>query len=331
MASYVEELIKKWADDEMTAVNLRVVHLEERLFKSYEPNKFFKGEFWERCDEWLRNVPTDEAQKTLYRLLTQIFYVGPSEFEELFRCAYDGPIARWLVDREKIDICAVNAQQLLIKAVEDTWFCPVTDSFRINSFFHINNLPSNSDYRPDWCSLYALGDVYKIRNYCLTKNIKRLVLLEDFVGGGSQSEDAVRFAATHVDNLEVLFVPMIICPDGADRARRLEHELNARRPGSLRFDPVLELPKQAFFTDSESSLPISETNALRELIKNTYPAVSGGATIGKPYHMYGFPQHRPTGGLVVMFTNTPDNTLPLIHWRPPIGSWQPVFPRHSRV
>ena len=157
------------------------------------------------------------------------------------------------------------------------------------------------------------------------------MLLEDFVGGGSQSLAAVKFASTHIDDLEVLFVPMIICPDGAENARLLEGQLNASRPGSLSFDPVLELPKLAFFTPTDSSFSVAETTALRDLITATYSMVSGGVVNGKPYHGYGFPPNKPTGGLVVMFTNTPDNTLPLIHWRPANAAWQPVFPRHSRV
>ncbi|WAT84022.1 hypothetical protein [Delftia acidovorans] len=331
MTKYIEGLIKSWADDEMNHINLKINHLEGRLFKTYEPNKFVNGEFWDRCDAWLSSATSDEHKKTLYRLLTQIFYVGPIEFEELFRCAYDGPIARWLIDREQIDICAENAQQRLIEAVEKTWFCPITDSFRINSFFHINNLPANANLRPDWCSLRSLGDIYKVKNYCKNQNVKRLVLLEDFVGGGSQSLAAVKFAATHIEGLEVLFVPMIICPDGAVKARLLEDEVNLRRNYSLRFDPVLELNKPAFFTETDSSLPERDTEALRDLIKSSYDLVSGGVKRGEPYHMYGFPPKRPTGGLVVMYTNTPNNTLPLIHWRPKSESWQPVFPRHSRV
>ena len=52
----------------------------------------------------------------------------------------------------------------------------------------------------------------------------------------------------------------------------------------------------------------------------------GGA---KPYSPFGFPHHAPTGGMVVMQGNTPDNSLPLIHWRS--SKWCPIFPRHSRV
>lgn len=316
----------------MTHVNLTVQHLEKWLFKSYEPNKFVEGEFWNRCEQWLRNIDDTDARKTLYRLLTQIFYIGPAEFEELYRCAYDGPIAKWLIDKESVDVFSDNAQQQLVAAVEETWICPVTDSLRINSFFHINNLPAGANLRPDWCSLLELGDEGKIRDYCNKRGISRLVLLEDFVGGGSQSIQAVEFAAKNCGSLEVLFVPLIICPDGADAFRILENRMNSDRAGSLRVDPVLELTADAFFTEHDSSLTASETDSLRAVIDTTYQAVSSGA-IGnaKPYHRYGYPQHCPTGGLVVMFTNTPDNTLPLIHWRPKSGSWNPVFPRHSRV
>lgn len=332
MPNYIEQLVKDWADDEMTAVNLKVDHLEKRLFKSYEPNKFIDGEFWARCEEWLKNVNTDEEKKALFRLLTQLFYVGPSEFEELFRCAYDGPIARWLAEKKQIDVCAPGAQQALCDAAEQTWFCPVTDSFRINSFFHVNNLPANANLRPDWCSLHRLADIDKLKQYCSNEGIHRLVLLEDFVGGGSQSLGAVEFAATQIQDLDVLFVPMIICPDGANAARALVSQLNLARPGGLSFDPVLELPRHAFFTAHGSPFSGQETAALRQVVQTTYQAVSGGVPAGaKPYDMYGFPPNSPTGGLVVMYTNTPDNTLPLVHWRPKTNTWQPVFPRHSRV
>lgn len=315
----------------MSSINLRINHLETRLFKSYEPNKFVNGEFWTRCEAWLKNVPTDLEQQTLLRLLTQIFFVGPAEFEELFRCAYDGIVATWLADQENIDICGTDAQRLLREAAEKTWFCPVTDSFRINSFFHINNLPSNANLRPDWCSLHTFSDTDKLKRYITTNRIERLVLLEDFVGGGDQSLAAVNFAATHSGLSKILFLPMIICPEGAKRARELETKVNAKGQGSFCFSPVVELPKEAFFTPTESALPPTETQALRSLIINTYNAVSGGVSHDKPYHMYGFPPNNPTGGLVVMYTNTPDNTLPLIHWRPNSGTWEPVFPRHSRV
>ena len=330
MSSAIESLIQSWADNELSVVRLRINSLEKWLYKSYEPDKFGDGDFEQRLIKWIENVTDDQDKRTLLRLITEIFYVGPIEFEELYRCAYQGPIARWLIDQENIDICASNAQELLIKAARDTWFCPVTDSFRINAFFHINNLAAGASLRPDWRSLHELGDVNKISDYCSNSGVTRLVLLEDFVGGGSQSIAAVEFAATQFPSLQVLFVPLVICPDGANNLRDLEK----KHTRSLRYEAVMELPENAFLTASQSPFRLGSkyTIDLCSLIIRTYQKVSGGKPPGpeKPYSPFGYPHHKPTGGLVVMYSNTPDNTLPIIHWRPKNKAWNPLFPRHSR-
>lgn len=335
MGESIEQLVRRWSIDDLTKINRRVVDLERWLYKTYEPNKFGPDDFWVRLEQWLDNVPSDAEKQLLFQLLVELLYLGPFEFEELYRCAYQGPIARWLIDTCGIDVFAPDGHKELIAAAGETWFCPVTDSFRVNAFFHVNNLAAGANLRPDWHSLLKLGDVEKISSYCLKNNIKRLVLLEDFVGGGSQSLAAVNFAATKVNNLNVLFVPLVICPNGAVNARQLATDLSANRAGALRYSAVLELPEDAFLTRDQS--PYAEPNklvtALRDLIEAKYPEVSGGRLPGKekPYHPFGYPDDDPTGGLVVMYSNTPDNTLPLIHWRPPEGTWNPIFPRHSRV
>lgn len=335
MHESIEQLVRSWSiNKDLTKVNQRINHLERWLYKTYEPNKFGPEDFWARLEQWLDNVPSDDDKKLLFQLLVEILYLGPVEFEELYRCAYQGPVARWLIDTCQIDVFAIGGQKKLIAAAGETWFCPVTDSFRVNAFFHVNNLAAGANLRPDWHSLFELGDTYKINAYCASNNIKRLVLLEDFVGGGSQSLETVRFAVTHIHDLQVLFVPLVICPKGVEKARQLEAEMCARRAGALRYEAAMELPNDAFLTLNQS--PYVEPNpyisALRNLINTSYPKVSGGQLPGpKPYDPFGFPDSDPTGGLVVMYSNTPDNTLPLIHWRPPENTWHPIFPRHSRV
>lgn len=331
----IEKLVRGWGDNNLTSLNIQIGHLEKRLYRTYEPNKFRDGDFWERLASWLNNVSTDEEKQTLFRLIPELLYIGPTEIEELYRSAYEGPIKRWLIDLESIDICSPNANEILAEAASKTWFCPVTDSLRINAFYHINNLSAGAEHRPDWCSLHRLGDIYKINEYCQEHGITRLVLLEDFVGGGSQSLGAVDFAAKHLKDVHLLFTPLMICPAGADKARELASNLCLARPNALRFDPVLELHKDAFLTPGND--PFAQQNGfvdkLREIVDATYPQVSGGILAGnyKPYHPYGYPASRPTGGLLVMYSNTPDNTLPLIHWRPNAKTWNPIFPRHSRV
>jgi hypothetical protein len=338
MANPIETLKRSWtdvADKDLDVVGLQLETLEKWLYRSYEPDKFGDGNFNQRLVKWLENVTNDADKKTLFRLLPNLFYVGPIEFEELYRCAYQGPIARWLIDAENIDICALDAQVKLAEAAKKTWFCPVSDSFRINAFFHINNLATGASLRPDWRSMHKLSDVSKLKAYCNDAGITRLVLLEDFVGGGSQAIEAVSFAATHNQDLQVLFVPLIICPDGADRLKKLEKKLCASHKNSLKYEAVMELPEKCFFTETQSPFDqnVQYTNDLRSLITSTYPQVSGAvppSPDNKPYHPFGFPHDKPTGGMVVMYSNTPDNTLPIVHWRPKSKSWNPIFPRHSR-
>lgn len=337
MHSKLEQLVHSWGDNELSEIRLQVASLERWLYWTYEPDKFGEPDFDARLARWLDNVKSDGDKKLLFRLLVQLFYIGPFEFEELFRSAYEGPVARWIAGCIGLDICASDAQSTLRQASEATWFCPITDSFRINAFFHINNLPpAGGSLRPDWRSLHCLGDLAKINAYVSSQGIKRLVLLEDFVGGGSQSLAAVQFASTQLQGVQVLFAPLVICPEGATNARAQVTQLNASKPNVLTFDPVLELPAHAFLNSADTPFGLNHalTADLRQLIHATYPAVSGGRAPGpeKPYHPFGYPYppNNPTGGLVVMHTNTPDNTLPLVHWRPKANTWEPIFYRHSR-
>ena len=334
MSNPIELLVQQAGDPELSITRLRILNLEKWLYRTYEPNKFGEEEFEDRLIRWLDNVPSESDKRTLLRLLTQLFYIGPVEFEELYRCAYEGPIARWLIDCEKIDVCAAGAENALATAASETWFCPITDSFRINAFFHINNLAAGGSLRPDWRSLCKFADAQKLIDFCVKNRIKRLVLLEDFVGGGSQSLKAVEFATKSLTALQVLFVPLIICPDGVKNARSLIVEMNALRPRALQYQAVLELPPSAFLTRTQSPFQAGDPyiDTIRELIERTYPKVSGGVVNGKPYDPFGYPPppQSPTGGLVVMFSNTPDNTLPLVQWRPKSNTWSPIFPRHSR-
>nr|NJM02338.1 hypothetical protein [Desulfobacula sp.] len=136
-------------------------------------------------------------------------------------------------------------------------------------------------------------------------------------------EDAVRFAAKLSDIVSILVVPLIICPKGFDRIKNIEKSCN------VTFSPVLSLNKNNFISKNPTSGEKSSLTELRNLVFDKYLLVSGGksAQLGvKPYGPLGY---NDTGGMIVMYTNTPDNTLPIIHWWS--ETWEPLFPRHSRV
>lgn len=323
----LEQDLRRWADEELNELNGLLNTLHERLYCSYEPSLPPRPGFWRRLDKWLDNLGAheDDAKKTLLRLAANLFYIGPSEFLELYRYAYNGPIARWLIEEEKIDITDVGASMKLQEAVGQTWFCPISDSMRINSFYHVNDIPVGADYRPDWRSMAIFGSTDALQKYCKQNRLKRLVLLEDFVGGGSQMSKAIEYAAKFAPYLRVLVIPLVICPKGNAAAQSLQS-----RYASVRFDPIVTIPQAAFLSLGPMLGERSLHTALRKLALDTYSKVTDGKAVGPmPYHPLGFPSTDPTGGLIVMYSNTPDNTLPLIHHLS--ATWDPLFPRHSRV
>jgi hypothetical protein len=321
----LEDYIHQWDDSSLRAINIHLNHLERRLYKSFEPSTATRENYWSRLEKWIENVPGEDDKKTLLRLAPEIFYVGPEEFLELYRLTYENIVAHWLIDSLNIDILEPTAQQKIRAAVTETWFCPISDSMRINSFYHVNAVNAKCDLRPDWRSLERFASIATVRDYCVAENIKRIVLLEDFVGGGSQVAPALNFAAQLLPDIQVLFAPLIICPSGVVAV----DVVVAAHPG-LAFQPALSLPSNAFFTAIESPFDVALTTALRTLIHSTYPSVSAGSPPNTPpYGPYGFPAANPVGGLVVMFSNAPDNTLPLIQFRS--SNWEPLFPRHRRI
>lgn len=333
----VEELVRRWGDADLSRSNLRIAHLERFLFRTYEPESFVPDDFFARLGKWLHNLPDEDSKKLLFQLVPELTYIGPEEFKELYRVAYQVIVARWLMGIQGISVLATDCAEKLRVAAEATWFCPVTDSMLINRFFKVNSIPATNNHRPDWRFLFEAFDASKnlpalvqaLQHYINKHQIQRLVLLEDFVGGGSQTLRTIEFAASNFPGLQVLFLPLIVCPDGVTAMSQLA----TKHPGTLKCEAVMQLPKDTFFTASIHPFAANDDYAtkLRDLLLSTYQQVSGGKVPGhdKPYNPYGYPNHAPTGGLIVMHTNTPDNSLPLIHWRS--EKWCPIFPRHSRV
>lgn len=318
--------INRWAasdeDRDLDEVGNQIEFLERKLFFDYEPTKGPHPDFWQRLISWLDNVD-DADQKILLRLVPYLFFVGREEFDTLYRAAYNGPIAKWLIDQIDMDLNDPAPEDHLREAIVKTWFCPITDSMRINGFYHLNNITSGIDNRPDWLSLSKLGNVQEIVNLISRTGMERLVLLEDFVGGGSQVEEAVKFAASLPCNIPILLLPIIICPKGIEMGLQLERDYP-----NVTFSKVIALNENDLIT----KMPITNENdivsKIRDLAFRVYDKVCGhtGPHNGKPYGPLGY---RETGGLIVMYSNCPDNTLPIIHHES--NSWKPLFPRSSRI
>lgn len=304
------------------AVNEHVEHLARELYCEYEPTKGPYPDFWRRLELWLQNVADEADQKVLFRLLFHMFFVGSKELDNLYRVAFNENILRWLIDQLNLRLDDPDLELKLNNAVARTWFCPITDSMRINAFYHLNHLSGHS-LRPDWLSLGYLGDPVKIDAFLAARNIERIVLLEDFVGSGSQIAPAIDFVGKLPSSTPTLLLPLIICPSGATSLDGWQ----AAFP-QLSWSTVLELRPLDFITAlPQVGEPILFAE-LRPLAIRSMPSLLGAQTLeeSKIYGPFGFDG---TGGLLVLATNCPDNTLPMIHHKSSL--WNALFPRASRI
>ena len=303
------------------ATKLRALYsfLAGHLYDQYEPSKRILGTssaFLDRIEIWLSNLQNDSDRWNAFRSLEYFLFLGADEFAELYRSACDHSIIPWLCDGEAIDIFDVAAPNQIDKALKKTWICPVTDSLRINSFLHITGLPGLK-FRPDWHSLSQFGDRERLRKYIRRTSIKRLVLVEDFVGTGSQFSKALRFAAKCFDG-EILAVPLVICHPGDKKLRDVALEIGPR----MTYAPSVVVPENCLLgplkADGEPALFESLRATLNAAFKIMGSPELDGAEFG-----YG-----RVGSLLCTFSNCPNNSPPMYHFNS--HPWKPIFPRAGR-
>ncbi|MDP9855299.1 phosphoribosyltransferase-like protein [Agrobacterium tumefaciens] len=285
--------------------------LSAKVFCDYEPAQF--EPFEARLIRWLNNVDANHDKQRLLSLLLDVFFVGRKEFEALYRSAYRIVIFRWLLEVHTLNPFEDGLEENVHELANKAWICPITDSLRINSFLKVNGLKSR-DKRPDWRSMAEFGDPEKIRNYISTEKITDIILLEDFVGSGTQAISSVEFAAKEFPQQNILLCPLVTCPDGDRNIRKaLEKYSNAW------FDPVLSLPESTMhsYDKFKNGFGTSDDAFLVSL--------NGKLGYKQDKSAFGFKQ---TGAKVVMYSNCPNNTLPLFHRE--AASWAPLFPRVER-
>jgi len=307
-------------------VNRHVEQMAQRLYWEYEPTRGAHPDFWQRLNKWLANVETETRQQYLFRLLPHLFFVGTHEIDSLYRVAFNNQIAVWLINQLNMSLNDPNASDLLKQAVRETWFCPITDSMRINAFYHVNNIEGR-DYRPDWRSLYRFGNADKVSEFILANGIKRIVLLEDFVGNGGQIKKAIDWAATKLKSrVPLLVVPLVLCPCGIPFFRGLEEKYD-----HVRMSTCILLRESGFLTDAPNPGEPPVFTEIRNICTLAVDQMQDGldaAQLERAEKYIPFGWHK-TGALIVLYTNCPNNTLPIVFHSAP--HWKPLFPRSARI
>lgn len=317
--------IDTWIRSERSRTTVALKRLYELqaefLFNQYEPVKATPAEaglpFIDRLDRWIGSFDDPEDQWTVFTTFKYFFFAGLEETDEMYRCAVQHILVRWLIDLGGIDIFSQDGNQSLSTELKACWPCPVTDSLRINSLLHRTGFEGQS-LRPDWLSMKTLGDAEKIGKYVTKKGIRYLVLFEDFSGTGNQCDRAARYALNIFPG-PILLVPLVICAPGEEKLRKLEAESNGR----LTFRPVIVLGYDCLVgRDAREDQPKSFI-ALRQAMHNGYKKMK--STLDGEEFGYG-----SVGSLYSSFSNCPNNNPPIYHGNSP-GWSHALFPRKRRA
>ena len=289
-----------------------------------------------RLAKWIGNVTSEKDRQLLLQYAINISFFTHADFSALYQSAFNGPISQWVIEQSALRLGNKQFREILkTELYQSTWYCPITDSMDINEFYHVNHI-TGINHRPAFLSA-TMGDQQSAIKAFMNEpsvvdgkkspSLRRLVLLEDFVGTGNQVKKAIEWAAASLD-VPILFVPLIICPSGIQLLSRLQKKY----PGRIDICPVIRLkacdllgPKRK----SEQSWVSPSEAKIEDLAKRIHKQVTGNVPIAsdKENSPFGFLE---TGCSVVTFTNTPNNSLPMIHNHPVAETWNPLFPRSSR-
>ena len=325
--SELQELISRWIGADLSPESRfqrtysLINYLERVLYCEYGPTKLGgHGSFHNRLANWLGSADEDAHKRVLFLMLDHLFFIGEKEMEATYLTAYSKHVVSWLMHIKNISVFDPDAPAKIRDAIERTLFTGITDSFRIAFFIQINNLQGHPN-RPVWETEIKDWDETRFINKFMTDK-EQIVMLEDFVGSGSQMESALKIACNITSSPPVLLCPLIICPAGT----RLAHSYQTQFQ-HLKFSPVLNVQNSHFIGVNPGVDEHQDFAQIREVVNTLHFKVTGSP--GSWIQNYGPMGYADTGAFIVKHDNCPDNTLPTIHRRSDLG-WSPLFLRTSR-
>ncbi len=275
-----------------------------------------EGEFPSRLDRWLKNLPDDRERKTLFRMLPSITFIDRVQMMSLQKDAFRRVIVPWLTagSFSQDALLASDYDARILSLLREYALFSITESFGHSDFLHVNNLTGLRKPK-------ILGEGQPSTGVLPHRDqpLKGLIILEDFVGTGSQARRVIAAIRQSVlRRWRILFVPLILLNQGQQNMAK------DKRLRGVDVRPVLVIPDECCLKESAKKGEGAEFSKFRALVKSTARRVleSSGVLDDPPLDAFGY---GGSGALVVTCHNTPNNTLPLIHHRSP--SWSPLFRR----
>lgn len=303
-----------------------------------------------RLAKWIGNLSSTSDRLAFLEYASYVTFFSHDDYCSLYTNCFQQHVIQWVIEKEKIKLSDDDfSDQVSTEVYNRTWYCPITDSMDISEFYHVNCL-SGVEHRPCFDTLHMLHErnkhkskdsqnqageltVDNLNKYIQNPNprtnapaFKRLVLLEDFIGSGTQSFKCINWALKNIPKLDILVIPLIICPKGLVELQKLCCD-------RLEVRPVITVKEQDLLgpnrNNVKSNFPCFQD--VEELAVSTFKQVVGGTLPNQkvaPYSPFGF---KETGVSFVGYSNTPNNTLPIIHYQNDKDEWTPLFPRASRI
>ena len=242
-----------------------------------------------------------------------------------YQTAYSRNIGLWLMEIEDLPFFGRDIEAKVNAAVAETAFTEITDSGRLGDFLRWNNIAAHGprytweQHLRSWDRATFMQEIMHTNSEAPRKN---LVLMEDFIGSGNQMAEAVEMACSLPEDYNVLLCPIVICPDGARRARAL-----VEKHRHLKYSPVMELPENTFISTHSVAGEHDHHTLIREALVSLHAKVRG--TPGSwPQTTSAF-GYENTGAVFCKYDNCPDNSVPILHHSSDLG-WSSLFPRTPR-
>ena len=309
-------------------LKLKIECYAERLMNEYDPVSSWNFQLY--LLKWLDNVKTIDDKFLLLNSLSFFTFFNREQCKALYLEALYGPIFRWLIDINNLNILDKDIDEILNDKIGSTFISAATDSTDISTMRHVCDLTINNPYI--WHSFINPADNEEEKNNKIKSckkdlydgKYEQIVVLEDFIGSLTQSKDIIDFLGNFPE-WKILFIPLIICPQG-DIA--ISEHLRDKKYNHITYEPISKLPWELILDDDRppdsNSLP-DLLIKLKEYAKNNYTKVKGTETGGSE----GYLGYKNIGALFAKYTNCPDCTLPLYYEKENIN-WKPLFPRSAR-
>ncbi len=272
--------------------------------------------FLSRLEDWVLGAPDDDNRRKLFEMLFYIRFVARQEMHCLYQSAYRGNIIRWLMNRANIPMTP-DWEEELDGPLRTLWIGSASDSFHLDSFFHVTEAKSLTARRPAWLDIAEFGTPDRVAAHMDRHGLERIAVLEDFVGTGTQIRPALEFLLDLPNSPEILVCPMFSTALAFDRLKDL---LTSPK---ITYDPVALLSGSNLMPEILNYPEPPEFAAFRRCIEELHSLV--GHPVSTALSPYGFGR---MGALLVQFGNTPDNCPPVI-WNDS-DRWRSLFPRKRR-